>query len=88
RRDGAFVIILRNGNVKGYELSGAKVASTLHMGPYEQIGGTYQELMLWISEQGYRPSVPCREVYLVGPEQSDDPAEYRTEVQCPIVEIE
>lgn len=76
------------GNVKGYELSGAKVASTLHMGPYEQIGDTYQELMLWISEQGYRPSVPCREVYLVGPEQSDDPAEYRTEVQCPIVEVE
>ncbi len=74
------------GNVKGYGLSGAKVASTLHMGPYEQIGDTYQELMLWISDQGYHPSVPCREVYLVGPEQADDPAEYRTEVQCPIVE--
>ncbi|MBU4194236.1 MAG: MerR family transcriptional regulator [Actinobacteria bacterium] len=76
------------GDVKGYELSGAKVASTLHMGPFEQIGDTYRELMLWISEQGYRPSKPCREIYLVGPEQSDDPADYRTEVQCPIVEIQ
>ena len=76
------------GDVKGYELSGAKVASTLHMGPYEQVGDAYQELMLWISEQGYRPTSPCREYYLVGPEQSENPAEYRTEVICPIVEAE
>lgn len=76
------------GDVKGYELSGARVASTLHMGSYEQIGDAYQELMPWISDQGYRPASPCREVYLVGPDTSENPAEYRTEIICPIVEAE
>jgi effector-binding domain-containing protein len=74
------------GEVKSSELPGGKMASTLHMGPFDRIGEAYRDLMLWITEQGYSPAAPCREVYLVGPEQTDDPGEYRTEILCPVVE--
>ena len=76
------------GNVTGRSLPGGKVASTLHAGPYEEFGEAYQALMLWINENGYRPAGPCREVYLVGPQMVDNPADYRTEVIFPIEKAE
>ena len=72
------------GEVEGSELPGGKMASTMHAGPYDEIGEAYEALMLWINDQGYRPSGPCREVYLVGPPNKCDPADYRTEILCPI----
>lgn len=77
-----------NEEVKPGKLEGGKAASTLHMGPYDRISGAYGELMTWITENGYRPKSPCREVYLVGPDQAGDPSEYRTEVICPVVKAD
>jgi effector-binding domain-containing protein len=72
------------GEVKGYLLDGCKAVSTLHMGPFDKVGDAWQPLMMWIDEKGYRPAGPGREVYLVGPGQANDPADYRTEVMCPV----
>jgi len=72
------------GEVTGRVVPGGKVASTMHAGPYDEVGPAWQDLMLWISEKGYRPAGAGREIYLVGPEQARDPADYRTEVVCPI----
>lgn len=75
-------------DVKGGTLKGGTFASTLHAGAYDEVGKAYEALMLWVSENGYRPGGPCREIYLVGPEQADDPDRYRTEIVCPIEKAE
>lgn len=73
-------------NVVGSVLPGGKAASTMHAGPYEEIGDAYQAMMLWIRDQGLKPAGPCREVYLVGPQQGGNPEDYRTEILCPVEE--
>ena len=70
--------------MNGRELRGGTVAYTLHAGPYDAVGPTYAALQKWIQEHGHESDGPPREVYLVGPGQTSDPAGYRTEVQWPI----
>lgn len=73
-----------NAFIQGKQFPACEAAATLHSGPYDQIGPAYQSLMKWIQDQGREPSGPPREVYLVGPDPSRDPSEYRTEVVWPI----
>lgn len=65
-------------------LPGGTFASTLHAGSYESIGEAYERIMAWISENGYRPSGPCRELYLTDPNAVKDPADNRTEILFPV----
>lgn len=65
-------------------LPGGRFASTMHAGPYNDIGEAYQALVLWIRGNDLEPAGPFRDIYLVGPQQVEDPADYRTEVVCPI----
>jgi effector-binding domain-containing protein len=61
------------------------VAHTLHVGPYEDLGVAYGALMDWIRRSGLEPAGPVQERYLNGPGDLVPPAEYRTEVEIPIV---
>lgn len=80
------------------ELPGvATMATVIHRGSYEAIGQAYTALLSWIEANGYRIVGPNREVYLrcgdAGYDDptvyadylTDDPAEYVTEVQFPVV---
>ena len=60
------------------------VASTVHHGPYDNIGQAYQALMTWCEVNGYELSGPDREVYLACPPAVKDPADYVTELQQPV----
>lgn len=71
------------GEVGGRVVPGGTAVSTMHAGPFDQVGGAYEALMTWMKENGYEPNSPAREVYLVGPGQVEDPADYRTEVLLP-----
>ncbi len=73
------------GEMNGSVLAGGPVAATLHAGSYHEVGPAYQALMAWIQEHGHECAGPPREVYLVGPGQAADPAEYRTEIAWPLV---
>jgi len=53
--------------VRGRELEGGKVASTVHRGPYERISPAYHFLARWISDNGFEISGPPRETYLNDP---------------------
>lgn len=66
-------------------LPAVTVAAATHVGPYEQIGDTYEPFFAWLSEQGYQIAGPLREIYLIGPDSGKPTAEYVTEVQAPIV---
>jgi DNA-binding transcriptional MerR regulator len=73
------------GRVKVRELPGVdQAASIIHVGGYEDIGGTYSQLLKWIEANGYRIAGPIREVYVQGAELGRDPSTYVTEVQLPV----
>ncbi len=71
-------------DVDGRLLDGGTVASTLHVGPYTEIGPAYQALATWMTEHGHEAAGSPREIYLVGPGQTDDPAGYQTELIWPL----
>jgi effector-binding domain-containing protein len=71
------------GEVYERELEGGTMASTVHHGPYDQIGAAYHTLTAWISEHGHDVAGPPREIYLNDP-QTVPPEELLTRVEFPI----
>ena len=73
------------GRIKVRELPGVdRAASIIHEGSYEDIRGTYGQLLKWIEANGYHITGPVREVYVQGPESGRDPSDYVTELQFPV----
>ena len=60
------------------------VASTVHRGPYEEMGEAYEAIDAWIAEHHREAVGPIRETYLNGPAEVDEPSEYLTEVEVPL----
>jgi len=71
------------GDVYGRDLEGGTMATTVHNGPYQDIGSAYQALMAWIPEHGHEIAGPPREIYLNDP-QTVPPAQLLTRVEFPI----
>ena len=65
-------------------LPGGTVAETLHVGPYESLGETYDAVLSYVKAQGLTPSSDMWEVYLSDPEREPDPATWRTQVFWPV----
>lgn len=59
------------------------VASTLHKGPFEQVGRTYEALAAWIAANGYEIAGPPQEVYLTPPGEVP-PEDLVTEILFPV----
>lgn len=66
-------------------LPAVTVASATHVGPYQQLGQTYEPLFAWVNEHGYRIAGPLREIYLIAMDSGRPEAEYVTELQIPVV---
>lgn len=64
------------------ELPAGTFASTVHVGPYDTLGQTYDRLDAWLRAQGYAKAGPPREVYLSEP--STPPELTRTVVEYPV----
>jgi DNA-binding transcriptional MerR regulator len=67
-------------------LSGGRVVTLLHRGPYEELGRSYAKIMSFVHDRGYKIASPTREVYLKGPGMifRGNPKKYLTEIQLPI----
>ncbi|MDX1992064.1 MAG: MerR family transcriptional regulator [bacterium] len=63
------------------------VASTLYKGPYTGITEAWVGVGQWIADNGYRIIGAAREIYLVDPGQTPNPADYLTEIQFPVEKI-
>jgi effector-binding domain-containing protein len=67
------------------EIPAARVAVLMHTGPYQAIADTYRHLGAWVAEHAELRPIPVRELYVVGPSEVDDPAQYRTEIHWPLL---
>jgi effector-binding domain-containing protein len=51
------------GSIKSNTIQGGRVASIVHIGPYEELGMVYPALATWIHDHGYEMAGPSREVF-------------------------
>jgi effector-binding domain-containing protein len=65
------------------EVPGGLVATTVHVGPYNEIGKAYTALQKWMTDNGRSPAGAMRETYLNDPD-TVPPEELLTEVDWPI----
>jgi len=60
------------------------LATTIHAGPHDDIDVTYAALGTYVSQQALQIAGPVREIYHVGPRDTDDSTAWRTEIGWPI----
>ena len=72
------------GRIRPGELPAGTLAATVHEGPYDTMGTAFEAVWDWAQAEGYEAVGPPRDATLVGPDETDDPAEYRTEIALPV----
>ena len=70
------------GEIQASEFPGGKLASVMHIGPYDQMIPAYNALTEWIKERGYEATGVAYELYYSGPETP--PQEIKTEIVFPL----
>ena len=65
-------------------IPGGRHFVALHAGPFTDFSLTYAALGSYVAEHGVADPRPIREIYLVSPPDTTDPAEFRTEVCWPL----
>jgi len=73
------------GRVMAGEMPAVKVARTVYRGPYEGLGAAWGEFNAWIAANGHEPRPNLYEFYVAGPESSPNPADWRTELNRPLI---
>ncbi len=66
------------------ELVGGLVATTIHKGPYDQLGQAYEAMERWIDASEHSVTGSPWEIYLTDPGEVPNPADWLTEVFFPI----
>ena len=69
--------------IEVYELPGGRCLSLMHRGPYEELSRSYEKVIRFAKENGFKFCVPTREVYHKGPGMifRGNPKKYLTEIQ-------
>ena len=74
------------GRVKPWQRPALKMVRTIYHGGYDGLGGAWLEFDEKLETSGYKTVDDLYECYLVGPESSSDPADWRTELSRSIAE--
>ena len=74
------------GKVKIKNMPAQQVLSTLHKGPYNEVGSVYEILMNKVIDEGYQMTGAPLEIYFNSPMEVPE-TELLTEVQFPIVKM-
>ncbi|WP_324822844.1 MerR family transcriptional regulator [Sinanaerobacter sp. ZZT-01] len=65
-----------------------KMACMMVYGPYENIAGAYRSFADWLDKnQPYAMNSSSRQVTIIDHQDTDNPEEYLTEIQIPLIEI-
>jgi len=75
--------MMGEGEVIAGEIPGGGAAACLHVGPYDQVGATYDALQKWMEANGHTPSGIAYEFYLNDP-QTTPATELQTQVVFPL----
>lgn len=60
---------ISKGRVRPFELPAVKAVVGMHVGPYDKIVDSYNEMMEWIKSNGYMPAEYMWEEYLNSPDE-------------------
>ncbi len=74
-----------SGRVQPGELPAARVARTTYHGPYEGLHDAWREFGVLARALGHKAAGGLWECYVVGPESSPNPADWRTELNQPLL---
>lgn len=78
----------RVGRVHATTLPVVELAVTTHAGPHDDVDVTYGALGRWVVDHALAVAGPARETYVVGPQDTPDPAAWRTEVGWPVFRVD
>ena len=73
-----------SGRIQPGEIPGGRIARTIYRGPYEGLHSAWSDFGEWVKSNGHAPRKGLLETYLVGPETTQDPAQWRTELVQPL----
>jgi DNA-binding transcriptional MerR regulator len=76
-----------SGRIEATQLPAAELAVTVHHGSHDDIDVTYGRLGAWVVEHALAVAGPIQETYHVGPRDTDQPSEWRTEIGWPIFRV-
>lgn len=68
----------------GTELPAGRAATTLFLGPYDQVGEAWEALSAWCAGQGIEVNFGGWDVYENDPSTVSDPSELRTRIYQPL----
>ncbi|MFO0723081.1 MAG: GyrI-like domain-containing protein [Myxococcota bacterium] len=74
-----------SGRVEPGNLRATKAARALYTGPYEGLGNAWGQHLRAIEAKGWKTAEDLWEVYLVGPESTQDESKYQTELVRPLL---
>ena len=74
------------GRVKPAERPAMRAVRTVYRGTYEDLGEAWHAFEKCIQDQGLDTAADMYECYLVGPESSQDPADWQTELCRPLLD--
>lgn len=77
-------VLPAKGRIKPSQLPGGAVATTIHVGAYEELGAAHDALQTWAGEHGKEAAGGPWEEYLTDPSSEPDPTKYKTQVFLPI----
>ena len=75
------------GRIEVVELPAADLAVTVHAGPHDDIDVTYGRLGDWVHTHALGIDGPVHETYLVGPRDTPDAGQWRTEIGWPVFRV-
>lgn len=78
--------VAETGRVETGELPAAKVARTVYHGSYEGLPAAWGAFDAWMNEQQLAGAPDLWESYVVGPDSTADPDDWRTELNRPLAE--
>jgi DNA-binding transcriptional MerR regulator len=72
------------GEVRPWVIPATELATTLHLGAHDDIDVTYGALGTYVRQQALEVAGPVREIYHVGPRDTEDASTWRTEIGWPV----
>lgn len=76
-----------SGRIEVVDLPEVDLAVTVHAGNHDDIDVTYGRLGAWVVEHALAVDGPIHETYLVGPRDTPEAADWRTEIGWPVFRV-